>query len=59
MFDKLQQLRDELAKVLVGQSDMMDGLLCGLLLFAATSLQQIGLVYTSAGKAGFITAPKI
>ena len=32
------------------------GLLCGLLLFAATSLQQTGLVYTSAGKAGFITA---
>ena len=32
------------------------GLLCGLLLFAATSLQQVGLVYTSAGKAGFITA---
>ena len=32
------------------------GLLCGLFLFAATSLQQIGLVYTSAGKAGFITA---
>ena len=31
MFEKLQQLRDELAKVLVGQSDMMDGLLCGLL----------------------------
>ena len=32
------------------------GLICGLLLFFATSLQQIGLVYTSAGKAGFITA---
>ena len=32
------------------------GLLCGLLLFVATSLQQTGLVYTSAGKAGFITA---
>ena len=32
------------------------GMLCGLLLFAATSLQQTGLVYTSAGKAGFITA---
>ena len=32
------------------------GLLCGLLLFAATSLQQIGLVTTTAGKAGFITA---
>ena len=32
------------------------GVLCGLLLFAATSLQQIGLVTTTAGKAGFITA---
>ena len=32
------------------------GLLCGLFLFAATSLQQLGLVYASAGKAGFITA---
>ncbi len=34
----------------------MGGLKCGLFLFAATSLQQIGLVYTSAGKAGFLTA---
>ena len=32
------------------------GLLCGLFLFAASSLQQVGLVYTSAGKAGFLTA---
>ncbi len=32
------------------------GMLCGLLLFAASSLQQIGLVTTGAGKAGFITA---
>ena len=32
------------------------GILCGLALFAATSLQQIGLLYTDAGKAGFITA---
>lgn len=32
------------------------GLFCGLFLFAATSLQQVGLVYTSAGKAGFLTA---
>ena len=29
---------------------------CGVALFAASSLQQIGLVYTDAGKAGFITA---
>lgn len=32
------------------------GILCGIFLFIATGLQQIGLVYTSAGKAGFITA---
>ncbi|MBR6442897.1 MAG: DMT family transporter [Clostridia bacterium] len=32
------------------------GLLCGVLLFAASSLQQMGLVTTTAGKAGFITA---
>ena len=31
------------------------GLFCGLALAVASSLQQIGLVYTSAGKAGFIT----
>ena len=32
------------------------GVICGLALFAASSLQQIGLVYTEAGKAGFLTA---
>lgn len=32
------------------------GLLCGFMLFTASSLQQMGLVTTSAGKAGFITA---
>ena len=31
------------------------GLLAGLFLFAAASLQQVGIVYTTAGKAGFIT----
>lgn len=32
------------------------GLICGIALFVAASLQQVGLVYTDAGKAGFITA---
>ena len=32
------------------------GLLCGLCLFAAINLQQFGLVETTAGKAGFLTA---
>lgn len=32
-----------------------DGLVAGLVLFMAASLQQVGLVYTTAGNAGFIT----
>ena len=32
------------------------GLCCGLVLFCGSTLQQIGLTQTSAGKAGFITA---
>lgn len=32
------------------------GLVCGICLFAGTTLQQMGMVYTTAGKAGFITA---
>lgn len=35
---------------------LLGGILCGIVLFAASSLQQIGMVYTTAGKAGFITA---
>ncbi len=34
----------------------LGGILCGLFLSAASAVQQIGLVYTTAGKAGFITA---
>ena len=32
------------------------GIICGLVLFAASSFQQLGISLTSAGKAGFITA---
>jgi len=32
------------------------GMLCGLALFVAQGLQQVGLLYTEPGKAGFITA---
>lgn len=35
---------------------LLGGLCCGIALFVAGSLQQIGIVYTTAGKAGFITA---
>ena len=32
------------------------GLICGVLLFAATTLQQFGLLQTTVGKSGFVTA---
>ncbi len=38
------------------RSLMVGGILCGLLMFTASSLQQYGMVFTTAGKAGFITA---
>ncbi len=34
----------------------ISGILCGILLFVATILQTAGMVYTSPGKSGFITA---
>jgi drug/metabolite transporter (DMT)-like permease len=33
----------------------LHGFICGSVLFAGASLQQLGIVYTTAGKAGFIT----
>lgn len=38
---------------------LVGALLCGLANFVAGSLQQVGIVYTTAGKAGFITSMDI
>ncbi len=38
-----------------GWNKPLPGIILGLILFTAVSLQQVGLVYTTAGKAGFIT----
>ena len=46
--------RDELIKK--RKATVKAGLICGTALFAATAAQQIGIQYTTAGKAGFITA---
>ncbi len=35
---------------------LLGGLCCGVMLFISSALQQIGIQYTTAGKAGFITA---
>lgn len=49
---------DELKAELKGQRKtlLLGGVVCGVLLAAASSLQQIGLTDTTPGKAGFITA---
>jgi drug/metabolite transporter (DMT)-like permease len=49
---KLSSSREQ--KVLV-QQGLWGGGFAGLMLFSGATLQQIGLVYTTAGKAGFIT----
>ena len=38
------------------KNTVLGGVFCGIFLAAASIFQQMGLVYTSAGKAGFITA---
>ncbi|MBQ9015666.1 MAG: DMT family transporter [Firmicutes bacterium] len=47
------------AAALTDRTLLVGSLLCGLTQFAAGSLQQIGLIYTTAGKAGFITSMHI
>ena len=39
-----------------GKATVVGGILCGVVLGTASALQQIGIEYTTAGKAGFITA---
>ena len=46
-----KELKQEKRKILIKA-----GIICGLILFCGSTLQQFGLVFTTAGKAGFITA---
>ena len=46
----------EAAEGAAGKSTIAGGILCGIFLAAASIFQQIGIVDTSAGKAGFLTA---
>ena len=53
----LNKLNGAAGKTQGSKKDLITGgISCGLLLFAASSLQQMGIQYTTAGKAGFITA---
>lgn len=47
--------RREFVKIVTEPRLWKAGVPCGIALFVATALQQIGLIYTTAGKGGFIT----
>ena len=46
-----QEKRSGITKV-----EWIGGILCGIALFAASNMQQLGIVHTTVGKSGFITA---
>ncbi len=56
LFDALKKKRNPHHKKEATKPLLTGGILCGLTLIIAINLQQIGLVETTAGKAGFITA---
>ena len=43
-------------KKTLDKNTLIGGIFCGMILFVASTFQQFGIQYTSAGKAGFITA---
>ena len=51
-----KEVKDEKQKKNERKTLIIGGICCGFFLAVASSLQQIGLIYTTAGKAGFITA---
>ena len=53
---KDQEMTDAAGSSAKRRDTLTGGVLCGLFLVSATLFQQIGIAYTTAGKAGFITA---
>ena len=50
------EVKVENDRPLVTKTEIIGGVCCGTALFAASNFQQIGIAYTTVGKAGFITA---
>ena len=61
LFDwrKRRERREHEIPKLTDRTLLIGSILCGLTQYAAGSLQQVGLIYTTAGKAGFITSMHI
>lgn len=54
--NNMYDLHEKMSQPVSKRFTLLCGLVCGGCLFIGTTLQQIGLVYTTAGKAGFLTA---
>ncbi len=52
---KLRKKKNE-SERFMDRKTLFAGMICGVFLFAASALQQIGILYTSVGHAGFLTA---
>lgn len=56
LFDKAKDKNANYFHLWCNRQLWLSGIICGIALYAASGLQQMGLVYTPAGKAGFITS---
>lgn len=54
--DSIAEDASEEEKKTYNKTLLLGGLCCGIAIFIASSLQQYGILYTTAGKSGFITA---
>ena len=54
--NNMEALEQEEGNPIVTKVEWIGGIFCGIALFAASNFQQIGISYTTVGKAGFITA---
>ena len=55
VFDKIREKNSGKRRVFMDKKTLFAGMVCGVFLFGAASLQQIGIMYTSVGHAGFLT----
>ena len=56
IFSKKREKTTGKKEAFLDKKTLLAGMACGFFLFTAASLQQIGIVYTSVGHAGFLTA---
>lgn len=52
----LRRWKKQETTTLVTKTELLGGIFCGIALFAASNFQQFGILHTTVGKAGFITA---